>query len=245
MVVLLFLRSLIVMGLIILISLPMILVLFLGIFIGLGHSFMDKMVVLWGRILGALVFVNVKVEGLENVPTEEGCLYLFSHSSFYDIPVLYGWCPKPFRFGSKEEVFNVPIFGWAMRAVGTLVIARRDREKVIEVYKKAEQRVKNGEAFALAPEGGRRKTNELLPFKSGPFIFATNCKMKVVPTLIQGAEVIMPNGSFFPGLLRWIHPVHLKFLPAIDAADYDMNSYKEFKELVYLNMAKELKKMNQ
>lgn len=233
---LLFVRSVVIIFLTVLVTLPLIFILFLGLILGAGRKFVDGVIVFWGRALAFLVFMDVKVKGAQHVPREEGCLYLFSHSSFYDIPVLYGWCPKTFRFGSKQAIFRIPLFGWAMRAVGTLEIARGERDKVIEVYKKAEQRAQNGEAFALAPEGGRRSGTQLQPFKSGPFIFAVNCKIKVVPTVIKGADAVMPNKGLLPGLRQWAHPITLEFLPAVDAGDYTMDNYKELKEKVFQSM---------
>ena len=125
------------------------------------------------------------------MPEKEGFLYTFTHSSQFDILVMYGYSPRSFRFGAKAELMKIPIFGHAVRMAGTLPIARGELSKVIEVYRQAEKRVANGEAFALAPEGGRRKTKDIGNFKTGPFIFAINAKMPIVPLVMYGVDEVL------------------------------------------------------
>ena len=51
--------------------------------------------------------VRVDVRGTEHVRRKgKGFILLFNHSSMADIPVLYGYFPRPFRFGAKVELFS-------------------------------------------------------------------------------------------------------------------------------------------
>ena len=106
----------------------------------------------WGKINYRAFGVRLSVHGIENIPTE-GCLFLFNHSSFFDIFALCGALPSV-RFGAKAELFKIPVFSQAMRMMGTLPIARQKREEVYKVYEEAKLRLKT-EKFALSPEGGR------------------------------------------------------------------------------------------
>ncbi|MFP5519293.1 MAG: lysophospholipid acyltransferase family protein [Bdellovibrionia bacterium] len=156
----------------------------------------DFMVFLWGYLSCALFGVKVQVKGLENYPSR-GCIVIFNHASFFDIFALAMVLPG-IRFGAKEELFKIPFFGAVMRRVGMLEIARERREEVFKVYQKALERFKRGERFALAPEGTRQIEEKLGNFKSGPFIFAINGQVELVPVVIRGAAKILPKGHFFP-----------------------------------------------
>lgn len=187
---------------------------------------------IWCRLILILAGVRVIIEGQDCVPKSDGYLYLFSHSSHFDIPVLFSRSPRPFAFGAKIELFSIPFFGPAMKAVGTLPIARDDKAKVIEVYKNAERRVANGEAFALAPEGGRRKTKELAPFKTGPFIFAINAKMPLVPVLIYGADKVLPKKSLLINAQNWRTEIVLKYLPMTSVKGESTQTAKALRDRV-------------
>ena len=183
------------------------------------------------------------VEGLENVPKDRGFLYLFTHSSHMDVPILFVASPKSFRFGAKSSLFKIPIFGYAIRLSGTLPITREDRTKVMEVYREAEELVAKGEAFALAPEGGRRTTDEILEFKSGPFIFAINAKMPLVPVVLSGVDRCLPKKSLLINKDKWTRQVGVKFLPAIETKDIPLEDVKKLRAQVREKMVTEFENM--
>ena len=187
---------------------------------------------LWCGLIVRFSGIDVIVEGEENVPKDKGFLYLFTHSSHLDIPVMFYKSPKSFRFGAKSSLFKIPVFGYAVKLSGTLPITRENRSKVIEVYKQAEKRVAAGEAFALSPEGGRRRTDDLLDFKSGPFIFAINAKMPIVPVVLCGVDRCLKKGSILINSDQWTRKVGMRILPAIDVSQIPVEDVKAFKNKV-------------
>lgn len=197
----------------------------------------------WCATILFLSGIKVDVLGKENIPKEKGFLYLFTHSSHFDIPVMFANSPKSFRFGAKIELFKIPIFGHAVALAGTLPITRDDREKVIEVYREAEARVARGEAFALAPEGGRRVGKEIKPFKSGPFIFAMNAKMPIVPVVLCGVEDVMRKGSILINPDHLVRRVGMKILPAMDTSHLTKENIKEFRDQVRELVVREYEEM--
>lgn len=187
---------------------------------------------LWCNGIVFMAGLDVEVSGLENVPKEKGFLYLFTHSSHLDIPVLFNASPRSFRFGAKSSLFKIPVFGYAITLSGTLPITRENRDKVLEVYRNAEARVARGEAFALAPEGGRRKGSEILEFKSGPFLFAINAKMPLVPVVLCGIDLSLKKGSIWVNTDVWRRKVGVRFLPARDVSHCQVDDAKRLKEEV-------------
>ncbi len=163
-----------------------------------------------------LIFnVHVVVTGEENLG-DEGAILLFNHASLFDITAIFTATQKVARFGAKVELFKVPIFGSAMRRVGILPIARNDREKVIQVYHEARERTLNGESFVLAPEGTRMDKPQIGPFKSGPFIFAINAQIPVLPVIVKGACEVLPKHTLFINMHQWRSYIHVCFLPRIE-----------------------------
>ncbi|QLY23899.1 1-acyl-sn-glycerol-3-phosphate acyltransferase [Bdellovibrio sp. KM01] len=190
----------------------------------------DQIVYAWTRTTCWMFGVKVIVKGWENVP-KGGYLYVFNHTSFFDIFAMSGYLGS-FRFGAKIELFNIPVFGWGMRRAGILPIARNRREEVFKVYKEAEKRIANGERFALAPEGTRQHQETLGSFKSGPFIFAINAKAPIVPVVVKGAAAIMPKGNWVPNWGVWTRTITLEVLPPVDTSVYTIEQRPVLQEHV-------------
>lgn len=178
----------------------------------------------------SLAMFGVEVKQFGRRP-KGGCIYLFNHASFFDIFVMQAMIPRV-RFGAKIELFKIPFFGRAMSRVGVLPIARHKREEVFKVYKDAEERAKNGQQFALSPEGTRQEVEELGPFKAGPFVFAINAKIPVVPVVIKNAATILPKGSVLPNLGQWKRVVELHILEPIPVEGYKVEDRPKLQSLV-------------
>lgn len=182
----------------------------------------------WARISCRMFGVDVRLVGAENIP-KGGCLFLFNHTSFFDIFAMH-WKLRGARFGAKIELFRFPMFGLAMRRVGTLPIARNHREEVIELYKQTAMRVKSGEQFCLAPEGTRQEEEKLGPLKTGPFVLAINSQSPIVPVVIIGASQILKKGGFVPNGRHWHMEIQMNVLPAIDTSQYSIEQRHQLQE---------------
>lgn len=200
-----------------------------------SRTFDDLIMIAWGRVCCWICGVTVKVEGAENVP-KEGCLFLFNHTSFFDIFAMSSQITG-LKYGAKAELFKIPIFAQVMKIMRTLPIARDNREEVIKIYAEAKIRFANGERFALSPEGGRFYDPEhLYPFKSGPFLFAMSAGAPVVPIVIVGAHETLPKGTFLFNNFKWKHTITLKILKPIATKDMQPDQKRELQNKVYEQM---------
>ncbi|MGH1469344.1 MAG: lysophospholipid acyltransferase family protein [Bdellovibrionales bacterium] len=197
---------------------------------------------LWGKFFLWTVSARMVVKGREHIPKEGGAVFLFSHASYLDIPVLCASKGGQINFAAKSFLLDFPILGFIMRAVKAIVIYP-DRERSIEQYKLAEERLKAGDSFMIAPEGGRSNGEELLPFKSGPFIFAMNAKADLVPVLIYGAHKLWPSKDKLPNLRKLFGTVHVEYFPKVSTADFTDDNRKEKAEEIRLRMLNSLKKL--
>lgn len=195
------------------------------------------MVNLWAKPVLALGGVTFEIRGADRVDkTGKGFLLLFNHSSHMDIPVIFCF-PRSFRFGAKIELFKIPFFGRAMRNVGVLPIDRGNRSKVMKVYEGAIERVAKGECFALAPEGTRQPEPKIGPFKRGPFEFALNARMDIVPVVLAGAYEVLPKDGFVVNLGKWRRKVIMEILPKVSTETYTMETIEELMNLVRERMS--------
>lgn len=188
----------------------------------------------WGAISCWMFGVKVRVEGAENLP-KEGGVVLFNHTSFFDIFALAAGVPD-IRFGAKIELFKIPFFGFAMRRVGTLPIARQRREEVFKIYEEAEGRLRNGQKFALSPEGTRQNEEKLGSFKSGPFIFAINAGAPLIPVVIRNAAGILPKHHLLPNTGRWTREIVLHILPPVETRGFTIDQRPVVQERVRMKM---------
>lgn len=200
-----------------------------------SRRFDDFILQLWGKVCCRMQNVNVVVEGAEKIP-KSGCLFLFTHTSFFDIFAMAGYI-KELHFGAKAELFKIPIFSQVMTALGTLPIARDNREKVYQIYDEAKKRFAAGEKFALSPEGGRfYSPHNLSPFKAGPFIFAMSAEAPLVPLIIVGAYEALPKGAFLFNKDKWQHTIRIIVLDPIETKGYAPEQRKDLQNLVYERM---------
>lgn len=202
----------------------------------------DVVISSWAQLTCWSFGVTVKVHGLEKVPAE-GCLFLFNHSSFFDIFALAGSF-KYLRFGAKIELFKIPFFGPAMRRAGTLPIARNNREEVFKIYEEARPRFLAGEKFALSPEGGRFYGENLAPFKAGPFVFAMSGGVPLLPVVVIGAYQALPKTSFLTNWDKWIRHVDIYVLDPVSTKEFTTEKRHELQKIVYEKMNPVWTKLN-
>jgi 1-acyl-sn-glycerol-3-phosphate acyltransferase len=205
------------------------------VFTGLSST-VDFFLRIWARIINFLARIDLKVEGVENIP-KEGCLLVFNHLSLFDIPIVQATINKRIRFGAKKELFFIPIFGQAMKIVGVLKIDRGDRADAIATLKTATSRIRKGESFILAAEGTRFHENRLGDFKSGPFILSIEAQCPLIPVVIWGAYNVLPKKHLFFSLAK-PHIVRIQFLPPVSTAGYHVNQRQDLKKVVREQMSK-------
>lgn len=186
----------------------------------------------WSKILLFIFGIHVVAEGVGNLPEKGGAIIVFDHQSHFDIPVIASITKKNIRFGAKIELFKIPIFGTAMKALGTLPIARENRSDVFRVYKDAEKRFAKDFMFVLAPEGTRQSEPKIGRFKKGPFLFACNAGVPVVPVVLKGAHAVLPKKALGVNLGAWSRTIYVRILPPVDSKQFSASDLEPFVETV-------------
>jgi 1-acyl-sn-glycerol-3-phosphate acyltransferase len=147
----------------------------------------------WGRSILRVSGVRVRVRGMERVEPQHAGIFMSNHQSNFDIPVVLGYLPVPFRWLAKAELFKIPVFGRAMRGAGYIPIDRSDRPAAIESLRQAAGAVRGGISVVIFPEGTRSLDGTLKPFKKGGFVMAIEAGVPIVPVALRGTFDIMPK----------------------------------------------------
>jgi len=148
----------------------------------------------WARSILKASRVRVSVFGGDRVRPGRPYIIMANHQGNYDIPALLGHLPIDFRWVAKAELFRIPLFGRAMRAVGCIPIDRGDRESAYGSLERAAAVLKGGTSVLIFPEGTRSPDGRLLPFKKGGFALALSSGVPIVPVAVRGSTAIMPRG---------------------------------------------------
>ncbi len=151
---------------------------------------------LWMKHLLFFSRVSVRTFGSEKLAKDKHYIFIANHQSYYDIPVLFAGLPFFLGFIAKKQLFQIPIFGWAMAAVGHIWIDRDNARKARQSISRAVAKLnKENISLVLFPEGTRSSGEGLGAFKRGSFTLAIEAGVAVVPVSIVGAETILAKRS--------------------------------------------------
>jgi 1-acyl-sn-glycerol-3-phosphate acyltransferase len=131
-------------------------------------------------------------------------IFASNHESALDIWALFIGIPRLIRFIAKQELFELPVFGWYMRIGGHVPVDRSNRAHAVSSLRRAAALVRGGTSVIVFPEGTRSRTGRIQAFKKGPFVVAKEAGVPVVPVAISGSGAITPSKTIavHPGTIR-------------------------------------------
>jgi 1-acyl-sn-glycerol-3-phosphate acyltransferase len=188
---------------------------------------------IWANGLLAASLVRVEVRYAAELEPGRSYVFLSNHQSLFDIPVLIATAPGQLRMMAKRTLFQIPLFGWALKAGGFISIDRADRSTATRSFSSAFARLREGTSVLLFPEGTRALDDTLLPFQRGGFLLALKSGLPIVPVGIRGSRAIQRRGSFAirPGT------VTVTYGAPIDTAAYGLRCKREMAEEVRRRIA--------
>jgi len=127
-----------------------------------------------------------EVKGRENIPRRGGLIVACNHISFWDPPMVGAACPRELSFLAKEELFSMPLVGPLISSVNSIPIRRGVAD--LSGMSRAIERIQNGGALLMFPEGSRMKDGELHPGRPGVGMIAVNADVPILPSFISGSN---------------------------------------------------------
>lgn len=150
---------------------------------------------IWARILLAVSFIRVRVEGLEKLDPQRNYVFVANHGSYMDIPALLARLPFQFRFFAKKGLYRIPFLGWHLKRAGHLQVDRSNARNSLKSMSAGARIVaERGISLLLFPEGGRTKAG-LRDFKEGAAYIAIKAGVPLAPIAIIGMRELLPMGS--------------------------------------------------
>jgi 1-acyl-sn-glycerol-3-phosphate acyltransferase len=169
----------------------------------------------WARVaaFGARWICGIKTEvrGVENLP--DGPVMIASkHQSAFDTvaPILFTRRPV---YVLKQELLDMPIFGWYCQRAGLIAIDRGGQMAALKkMIAQAKERFADGRPLIIFPEGTRQEVGAPADYKSGVAGIYTMLGVPCVPMALN-------TGLVWPakGFLRYPGTAVFEFLPVIPA----------------------------
>jgi 1-acyl-sn-glycerol-3-phosphate acyltransferase len=150
-----------------------------------------------------------------------------NHESHIDPFALILALKRTPRFVAKRSLFHIPIFGWALGAIGCIPVDRDRASGDIARLNDPKLRLRGHDMLFFA-EGSRGDRGLLRPFKKGAFAFAITHQRPILPVGLGGSfECLRPHGlRINPG------PMTIVVGEPIDVTEMTMNDRDRLRERV-------------
>ena len=149
----------------------------------------------WSRFTCRICLHKVKIEGMEQLDRNQSYVFLANHQGYFDIFLLYGYLPNPFKWMMKEYLRKMPFIGLAC-ARSKQIFVGESRASITHAVRQAEATLQAGTSMAIFPEGTRTRTGKMGDFKRGAFMLAGQIGLPIVPITINGSFDIFSRNDY-------------------------------------------------
>ena len=141
--------------------------------------------------------IDLKVTGLENIPTDEAFMMYANHQGMFDVLAIAATCDEPLGAVLKKELYDVPFLHQIALCTRSYAMDREDVRQSLTVIQNVTEEVKKGRNYLIFPEGTRSKLgNQMQEFHGGSFRCATKSKCTILPVaLVDCFKVLDQKGS--------------------------------------------------
>jgi 1-acyl-sn-glycerol-3-phosphate acyltransferase len=150
----------------------------------------------WSRGLLLASGVRLTTAFETELDPEASYIYMANHQSLFDIPALIAGAPGETRFMAKRSLFQIPLFGWALKAGGFVSIDRKNQGRARAGFSSAMRELRSGASVVVFPEGTRSLDGRLLPLKRGGLLLAIRSGLPIVPVGVRGTLGIRSRASY-------------------------------------------------
>lgn len=187
---------------------------------------------IWAKCILFGMGFYYKVETEQQPEDRKSYMFVANHTSMADIMLMLAVNRNPFVFVGKKELAKIPLFGFFYKRT-CILVDRKSTKSRMEVFNRAEKRLRQGLSICIFPEGGvpDDETVELDDFKDGAFRLAIEHQIPIVPVTFADNKkrfsYTFLSGS--PGIMRV--KIH-KFVDTKGKPIDDKKAIREVKEQV-------------
>ena len=147
--------------------------------------------------------LKIQIEGAEKLP-QQGAIIMSKHQSTWETISLRGLLAPHQSWVLKQELLNIPIFGWALRFSKAIPIDRSaGRRAVIKVVKDGTARLQEGRLVVIFPEGTRTAPGERKKYGMGGAMLAERSGAPVTPVAHNAGVFWRRRGvKKYPGTIQ-------------------------------------------
>ncbi|KAH8289500.1 hypothetical protein KR054_006237, partial [Drosophila jambulina] len=142
----------------------------------------------WCHRISTLIGLRWELRGKEHLAKDQACIIVANHQSSLDVLGMFDiWhVMNKCTVVAKRELFYAWPFGLAAWLAGLIFIDRVRGEKARETLNDVNRRIKKQRIkLWVFPEGTRRNTGELHPFKKGAFHMAIDQQIPILPVVFS------------------------------------------------------------
>lgn len=176
------------------------------------------------RLTLRVYFRRIEVTGHENVPHDDGVIFVLNHpNALVDPTFLLCLAPRRVAFIAKAPLFRMPVIGYLVRALDCLPAYRRQDEgedvnRNLETFAAAREVLVRGIAIGICPEGVSHNEPRLKPLKTG----ASRIALAAASTGALNVKIV-PVGLYYTDKTTFRSSALLHFAEAIDVPRIDLD----------------------
>ena len=143
-----------------------------------------------------LTFFRCRFFNTERVPTKGPVILASNHASFLDPPLVGSGLKRGINYLARESLFRFPVVGWVLHRWQSVPVDREGGGA--KGLKAILDRLLNGGAIILFPEGTRTSDGKLQPARSGIGLTVIKSNAPVVPVHVFGTFEAFNRHMRFP-----------------------------------------------
>jgi 1-acyl-sn-glycerol-3-phosphate acyltransferase len=173
-----------------------------------SNAYITFLLGVWSNLMLFVMGCRFTVVGKENLPEAKNLVFISNHQGFFDIPAILAASGRKIGFIAKKELAYFPFINLWMPGIGCLFLDRKSPRKALAVFQKAINRVKDGNAMLVFPEGHRSRGDRASEFKRGSLKLPLQSGAIIVPVTIDGTwHMLEEKGYLRPAKVTLtIHP---------------------------------------
>lgn len=156
-----------------------------------SQRFSDRVLYVWSRCWLVGVGARVKVHGREHLDRGGTCVVVSNHQSNLDAIVYVALSHGSLRILAKRELFDVPLLGAALNALGMVKVDRNTPDSAT-IRSDSARALAQGVPLLVFPEGTTSRTGEFLPFRHGAFQVAVASQVPLLPACVLDTRKVWP-----------------------------------------------------